>query len=48
MLNSTSLYLPTLIDDKPNASVIHVGTEDILNHANHKDIARSIIDIGLN
>ena len=30
----------TLIDDKPNLIVIHVGTNDILNHANHEDIAR--------
>ena len=36
-----------MIDDKPDAIVIHVGTNDILNHANHEDIARSIINIGL-
>ena len=39
--------IPILIDDKPDAIVIHVGTNDILNHANHEDIARSIINIGL-
>ena len=39
--------IPTLIDDRPGAIVIHVGTNDILNHANHEDIARSIINIGL-
>ena len=39
--------IPTLIDDKPDVTVIHVGTNDILNHANHEDIARSIINIGL-
>ena len=39
--------IPTLIDDKPDAIVIHVGTNDILNHAKHEDIARSIINIGL-
>ena len=39
--------IPALIDDKPDAIVIHVGTNDILNHANHEDIARSIINIGL-
>ena len=36
-----------MIDDKPDATVIHVGMNDILNHANHEDIARSIINIGL-
>ena len=39
--------IPTLIDDRPGAIVIHVGTNDILNHANHEDIARSIINIVL-
>ena len=32
---------------KPDATVIHDGTNDILNHADHKDIAHSIKDIGL-
>ena len=39
--------IPTLIDDKLDAIVIHVGTNDILNHANHEDIAHSIISTGL-
>ena len=39
--------ISTLIDDKPDAIVIHVGTNDILNHANHEDIARTIINIRL-
>ena len=39
--------IPTLIDNKPDAIVIHVGTNDILNHANHEDMACSIINIGL-
>ena len=39
--------IPTLTDDKPNATVIHDATNDILNHANHENIARSIINIGL-
>ena len=39
--------IPTLIDGKPDATVILVGTNDILNHANHEDIARSIINIEL-
>ena len=39
--------IPTLIDDKPDAIVIHVGTNDILNYASHEDIARSNINIGL-
>ena len=33
---------------KPNAIIIHVGTNDILTNANHKEIARKIIKIGLN
>ena len=37
----------TLIDDKPYTIIIHVGTNDILNHANHEYIAQSIIIIGL-
>ena len=36
-----------MIDDKPDAIIIHVGTNDILNHANHKYIARRMINIGL-
>ena len=36
-----------MIDDKPNAIVIHVGTNDFFNRTNHEDIARSIINIGL-
>ena len=36
-----------MIKDKPNSIVIQVGTNDILNHANYKDIARSIIYIWL-
>ena len=34
-----------MTEDKPDAIVIHVGTNDILNHANHEDIARSIKNI---
>ena len=30
----------TLIDDKPYTVIIHVGTNDILNHANHEYIAQ--------
>ena len=39
--------IPTLVDDKLDTIVIHVGTNDILNHANHENIAHSIINIGL-
>ena len=39
--------IPTLIDDKPDAIVFHVGTSDILNYANYEDIACSIINIDL-
>ena len=37
----------TLVDDKPDATVILVGTTDVLNHANHENVAHSIINIGL-
>ena len=40
--------LPRLMDDKPDAAIIHVGTNDILNNANHEEIACNIIKIGLN
>ena len=40
--------LPRLVDDKPDAAIIHVGTNDILNNANHEEIACNIIKIGLN
>ena len=33
---------------KPDAIIIHVGTNDILTNANHTEIARKIIKIGLN
>ena len=39
--------IPTLIDDKPDAIAIRASKNDILNRANHEDIARSIINIGL-
>ena len=32
---------------KHDAIVIHIGTNGILNHASHEDIAHSIINIGL-
>ena len=34
-----------MTEDKPDAIVIHVGTNDILNHANHEDIVRNIKNI---
>ena len=40
--------LPLLVDDKADAVIIHVGTNDILTNANHEEIARNIIKIGLN
>ena len=40
--------LPPLVDDKRDAVIIHVGTNDILTNANHEEIARIIIKIGLN
>ena len=40
--------IPSLVDDKPDAVIIHVGTNDVLNKLNHEDIARNIIFIALN
>ena len=40
--------LPQQVDDKPDAAIIHVGTNDILNKANHEEIARNIINFGWN
>ena len=48
--NATQLchyIIPTLVNDKPDVIVMHVGTNDILSHANHENIAHSIINIGL-
>ena len=39
--------MPTLIDEKPHAIVTHVGTNDILNHANHENKAHDLRNIGL-
>ena len=39
--------IPTLVNGKPDSNVIPVSTNDILNQANQKDTARSIIYIGL-
>ena len=36
------------MDDKPDAVIIHIGTNDILTNANHEEIARNVIKIGLN
>ena len=36
------------MDDKPNAVIVHVGTNDILTNANREEIARNIIKISLN
>ena len=33
--------------DKPDTIVIHVGTNDILNHANYEDIVHNILNIRL-
>ena len=35
--------MPSLVDDKPDAFIIHVGTNDILYNASYEDIARNII-----
>ena len=36
------------MDDKPDAVIIYVGTNDILTNANHQEIARNVIKIDLN
>ena len=41
------ILLP-LVDNKPDAVIIHVVTNDTLTNANHEEIARNIIKIGLN
>ena len=41
-------YIPSLVDDMPNAVIIYLGTNDILYNARHEDIARNIIRIGSN
>ena len=40
--------IPSLVDDKPDAAIIHVGTNDNLYNANYEDMARNIIKIGSN
>ena len=42
---SNHYIIPSLADDKPEAAIIHVGTNDVLNKLNHEDIARNIISI---
>ena len=34
--------IPSLVDDKPDAVIIHVGTSDILYNANYEDIAQIV------
>ena len=40
--------LPPLVDDKPDAIIIHVGKNNTLTNTNHEEIACNIIKIGLN
>ena len=35
--------IPSLVDDKPDAFIIHVGTNHILYNASYEDITRNII-----
>ena len=35
------------MDDKPDAVIIHVGTNHVLTNANHEEIERNINKIGL-
>ena len=36
------------MDDKPDAVITHIGTNNILTKANHKEISCNIIKTGLN
>ena len=40
--------IPSLVDDKSDTVIIHVGTNDILYNASYEDIARNIIKIASN
>ena len=40
--------MPSLVDDKPDVVIIHVGTNGILCNASYEDIALNIIKIGSN
>ena len=40
--------LPPLVNDKPDAVIIHVGINNILTNANREEIAFNIIKIDLN
>ena len=39
--------IPTLVDDKPDVALLHVGTNGILSNANDTELANNIINIGL-
>ena len=39
--------IPSLVDNKPDKVIIHVGTNDVLNGANDTELANSIIKIGM-
>ena len=40
--------IPTLVDDKPDAVLLHVGSNYILSNANDTELANNIINIALN
>ena len=40
--------IPSLVGDKPDAVIIHVGTNDILYNVSFEDITRNIMRIGSN
>ena len=40
--------IPTLVDNKPDVVLLHVGTTDVLSNANDTELANNIINIGLN
>ena len=37
--------IPTIVDDKPDVVLLHVGTNDILSNANNTELANNMINI---
>ena len=41
-------FIPTLVDDKPDVVLLHVGINDMFSNANNTELTNNIINIGLN
>ena len=41
-------FIPTLVDDKPDVVLLHVGSNDMFSNDNNTKLANNIINIGLN